>query len=718
MTNMIYLLLLALAAIFLIKGYFLLEPHSSIRNKLKRSFQVGCILIPVTYLGLLVVNFSSTRGGCALGFLGLPLDEISRMGDMIFQGVTRPLTRERLGLALALALGLGVTIIFMNKSRARFAILWASLSISLLAVTYWGEKEFTFYWICCAAGTVGCLLTRIFPLETEDTERRSSIIVIMSFILVGGFLLRFFRLDIFPPSLLDYEGTTGLSGIEVLEGRREYFSLLWSFIARPIMNTYSSPFFAFPLGWTFRIFGVSVITLRSLSSLIGTLTIPAIYLLVRQRSSNREALLTAFFLSISIWHITISRVGLSLILTPLYAITIGGLLLRAFKTNKIVYFLLAGCGLGIYWLFYMVAKIMLIVVALMLFHQILLGQGFLRRNWKGLIIFFLAILAMAMIFGEGISHWLLGTGKQGVNYIWYRSGPNSAYSPEIQLNAAYQYLILNIQKSFRYLFIFSHHEFLLPSKLPFINPLIFPFVISGLAISLYNWKRELHFFFLALFFCAFIPQVIFVTFSDKAAPRHLMLLIPVCCFMAAQPFSLLLGSLSRGSSRWFKTVCTAITIVLATALAATAFYITFLSPHWKYPVCRMRRECGEFIRDNLDQNYFFIVRGKFPLYLQNRIIDFITYPKVRALHYHLAVDYPRQGKAGKGIAKNYAYIQAKELPAVFSRLGTEIPRAGFVFEQKELVPVFEERFGDGAVIERAGECAPWVYYTFLYPPVP
>jgi len=715
MTKIIYIILLFLAAGFIFTGYFLLEPSSLTRRKLNRIFKACFLLLPILYLALLAVNLSSTRGGCSLGFLEEPLESICRGGEIIFHATTQPKAEGRNYLALGLAAGFVMIIILRKKARGKAALLWISLTLSLLAITFWGSKNFTSYWIFCGAGAVIIFLTQFFSFQKEVTTKSTLTIIIMSLILVLGFILRFYRLDLLPPSFLDYEGTTGLSGIEVLEGRREYFSILWSFIARPIMNTYSSPFFAFPLGWAFRVFGVSIITLRSLSALIGTLTIPAIYLLVRQRSSNREALLTAFFLSISIWHITISRVGLSLILTPLYAITIGGLLLRAFKTNKIVYFLLAGCGLGIYWLFYMVAKIMLIVVALMLLHQIILGQGFLRRNWKGLIIFFLAILAMAMIFGEGISHWLLGTGKQGVNYIWYRSGPNSVYSPEIQLNAAYQYLILNIQKSFRYLFISSHHEFLLPSKLPFLNPLIFPFIISGLTISLYNWKRDLHFFFLALFVCAFIPQVIFVTFSDKAAPRHLMLLIPVCCFMAAQPFSLLLGSLSKGSSRWFKTVCTAITIVLAIALAATSFYITFLSPHWEYPVCRMRRECGEFIRDHLDQNYFFIVRGKFPLYLQNRIIDFITYPKVRALHYYLPEDYPRQGKADEGISKNYIYIQAKELPAIFSRLGTDIPRAGFVFEQKELVPVFEERFGSDSVRKQCQECAPWVYYTVLYP---
>lgn len=719
MSRQVHLCLLVLSAILVGWGYFLLDPQSPKRIRLRRIFRAAALLLPLIYLALLAVSLSSSRGGAALGFLSGPLDSVSRWGEAVFQGAVSPGGAGRTGLAIALAGALGLILAFNRSNRLAAGIAWLSCALSLLAVSYWGEKNFVSYWILGGGGAIALLLTGALSSRRGSADESFSPAFVISLILAVAFLLRFYRLDLLPAAFLDYEGATGLAGIEVLEGRREFYRLLWSFIGRPIMNTYSSPFFAFPLGWAFRVFGVSIITLRSLAALIGTATVPALYLLVRQQAGRREALLAAFFLAVSIWHITVSRVGLSLVLAPLYATLLGWALLRAFRTNRLVFYLLAGAGLGVYWLVYMISKVMLIVAGLLLAHRILLEKGFLRRNWKGLILFFLAILAIATVMGGGISDWLLGVERQAANYIWHRTGPESVYSPEVHLDWAARYLVLNFQKSFRYLFLASHHEFLLPSVLPLINPLVFPLIVAGLAISLYRWKRELDFFFLALFAAAFIPQVLFATFSDKAAPRHLMLLIPPCSFFAARPFSLLLDALAKGKNRWLKTAGTITVAGLAAALTLSSFYITFLSQRKIYPVCRMRRTYAEFIRDRLDRYYFFIVRGKFPLYLQNRTVDFITYPKIGALHYHLPDDYPRDGQTGPGLTKGYRYIKPEELHSIFPELGKTIPRAGFVFEPLDcpgLEGIFLKRFGEGSVETRALDCAPWVYGTFLYPP--
>ncbi len=717
MSRQIHLGLLIISAILIGGGYCLLKPGSPKRSRLKRILLSAALLSSLVYLALLAVNLSSTRGGCALGFLSGILDSVSCGGEAIFRAAVSPSDPERIALVFALTGVLALILICRRDGRLRAVLAWLSCSFSLFAANYWGEQGFFLYWIFCGFGAVCLLLPALADRRAGAGEGYFPPALVTSLILATAFLLRFYRLDLLPEAFLDYEGTTGLSGIEVLEGRREYYSLLWSFIGRPIMNTYSSPFFAFPLGWAFRVFGVSLITLRSLAALIGTATVPALYLLVRQRAGRREALMAAFFLAVSIWHITVSRAGLSLVLAPLYAILLGWTLLRAFQTRRSAWYLLAGAGLGGYWLIYMISKVMLIVVGLLLIHRLLLERGFLRRNWKGLAVFFLSIFLIATVMGTGISDWLLGVERQAANYIWHRTGPDSSYSPEVHLDWALHYLILNIQKSFRYLFLASHHEFLLPSTLPLINPLVFPFVVSGLLVSLYRWKRELEFFFLALFFSAFIPQVLFATFSDKAAPRHLMLLIPSCCFFAAQPFALFLQALGGGKRRWRRTVVATVG-ALAAAVALTSFYITFLSPRKIYPVCRMRRDYAEFIRDNLDRYYFYVVRGKFPLYLQNRTVDFITYPKIGTLHYHLPDDYPQQGEPGAGLEQGYRYISRGELPDVFAELGRSVPRAGFVFEDEDLVPVFEEQFGEGNVEEKCRECAPWVYYTLLYPPKP
>jgi len=278
----------------------------------------------------------------------------------------------------------------------------------------------------------------------------------------------------------------------------------------------------------------------------------------------------------------------------------------------------------------------------------------------------------------------------------------------LDLAWTWKYFTINLRKCFQYLFLKSHHEFLLPSKFPFISPLIFPFVLLGLIWSLISWKKDLPFFFLALFFCGFIPQVVFVIFQDKAAPRHLMLLIPSLSFFAAAPFSLFAFTPRN------KAPSTAILAVFLAIFFLTASYITFLSPHWDYKVCRMRREMAEFVRDRLNSYFFYVIRAGGPLYLQNRVVDFITYPEVSSLHYHLPSDYPQPGTTGDGVTQKYRYLNPRKLPTVLHQPITTKQKTGFVFEDSSLIPLFESAFGPGCVERKCAECAPWVFYSVLY----
>ncbi len=719
---MLHAILIIAAVILTGVGIRLLDRRSPRRKRLMIILAGSLSTALLTFGLLLLVNLTATPGGKgALAFISPLVKPLSTLGEDLLNAAVNPPDRIRIILSAVFIIGALLLIIRDKKLSGGVIASWLGVGAGLLALTFWGELHPLNYWILCALGT-GLVLAAGWRERNNQSaapplSRRGAIIG-LGVILVLGFILRFYQLDLQPAALLDYEGTTGLSGIEIMEGNRAYHPLLWSFIARPIMNTYSVPFFAFPLALFFRIFGVSIITLRSLSALFGVITIAASYGLVRQRGSRLLALLSAFFMAISTWHIVISRAGLALSLTPLYAIIIGWLLLKAFESRRWRYFFIAGIGLACYWLFYMVGKIMLLVSAGLILHQIILTKEFLKRHWVSLTLFILIILLISVLSGLGPGEWLLGTGKQAKNFIWQREGPQSTYTAEINYHWTGKYLIENIQKSFRYLFLHSHHEFLLPPKLPFINPLLFPFFVMGFFYSLFKWKKDLNFFFIILFFTAFIPQIIFATFQDKASLRHLMLIIPSFSYFTALPFYLLARGLLKKGRLPDRITAGIVIFPLILLFLAGSFYITFLSPHWEYRVCRMRRESGEFIRDHLDQYYFFIVRGSFPLYLQNRIIDFITYPKVRALHYHIPEDYPRPGKPGDGLMKNYGYISTQELPEIFSQVGAVIPRAGFIFEQKELVPVFEEKFGTGAVIEKSQDCAPWIYYTVLSPALP
>ena len=215
---------------------------------------------------------------------------------------------------------------------------------------------------------------------------------------------------------------------------------------------------------------------------------------------------------------------------------------------------------------------------------------------------------------------------------------------------------------------------------------------------------------------AFIPQVIFAPFQDKAAPRHLMLLIPPLAYFIGRPVAAAAAAVGLRNRRGGGIGGGLVLSLFLAAGFLSSLYITFAAPHWEYKVLRMRREYAEFVRDRMDEYYFYIVRGKFPLYLQNRIVDFITYPRVKALHYHLPEDYPRPGKSGKGREEKYAYVSPRHLPELFAQIKETGEKTGFVFEQKELIPIFEKEFGPGSVREKARDCAPWVYYLFIYRP--
>ena len=112
------------------------------------------------------------------------------------------------------------------------------------------------------------------------------------------------------------------------------------------------------------IFGHSPTAIRIVSASIGLLTVLGLFLLAseffglaeRKRTASNEAasscsrtraLIAAFLLAISLWHVIFSRMGFNAILTPLVAAFSFYFLIRAFRGLKSLDFLLAGALLGL-----------------------------------------------------------------------------------------------------------------------------------------------------------------------------------------------------------------------------------------------------------------------------------------------------------------------------------------------------------------------------------
>lgn len=696
-------------------GWRMLPPESGSAARLRalaKKIGLFFLLAAVPFLIYATAVASAAGDAGALGFLRSLADSAVRAGDALFSYLTSPASDTAI-----IATGVLVLVLILLSSRRAAAVLaWIAIGLSFFAASFLAGRNFGSFWIiAAAAGAFAVAAAMLQPGgERRELSRRRAVIL-LALILLFAAVINFYRLDLDPMPFLDYEGTTGLSGIEVMEGNRDYIkNILWSFFDRPIMNTYSVPFFALPLAFFFRIFGVSVITLRGLAAFFGTLAPLAIYVLVRERWGRTGGVIAAAFLAICPWHITLSRVGLSLVLSTIHVIAVGWLLLRAFRNRSIVCYALAGAGIGIYWLFYMVGKMIIPVAALLIIHRAVLQKGFIRRHWPGLVVLVAVVVLIAQLSGLGVWPWLVGVGRQGPNMIWQRQGPHFELAEQTQLRWVYFYLVENLKRTFRYLFIASHSEFLFPSRLALLHPLVMALALGGAAAAVWKWKEDLSFFALLLVFFGLLPQILLAPFLDKAAPRHLMLLIIPFAVFAARPFQILVESAAASGFRSGKRAAGALTAGVLCALALASFHITFNTPRRPHKVVESRRDAAEFIRDNLDRRYFYVVIGPGPLYLQNRIIDFITYPLVGGLHYHLDWDSPREGMPGKAAEEKYAYVHVRGLEKVLAQTAAASPgTVGFVFEDAKLADRFREVFGPGSVIKRREDLSPWPYFVCL-----
>ncbi len=147
--------------------------------------------------------------------------------------------------------------------------------------------------------------------------RREWLVLLAITLLAGA--LRFYQLGVVPPGPQFDEAFNALDAQLVLAGNRPLF--LPANGGREVVYTYLQAAAG-------ALWGLNLYTLRLISALAGTLTIPALYLLVRglfRRGGRTLATLTALALAVSYWHIHFSHYGIRVILMPLLLCGVFGL---------------------------------------------------------------------------------------------------------------------------------------------------------------------------------------------------------------------------------------------------------------------------------------------------------------------------------------------------------------------------------------------------------
>lgn len=207
-------------------------------------------------------------------------------------------------------------------------------------------------------------------------------------ITLAAFVLRLWQLDSIPFVLSGDEASIGLSGVYVVEGEiRNPFSTGWYSV--PTMNF-------FLLSLPLHLFGQTVFAIRLPAALLGAITIPLVFVLVRRLADERFALVTAALLAVYHYHIHFSRLAANMAFDPLFAVLVLYFLHRALERNARMDWIWAGAFCGLVFYFYAGARFVPLLAAAVLGYSLLSdGWGSLRRNWRGMLLMAGAFLVVA-----------------------------------------------------------------------------------------------------------------------------------------------------------------------------------------------------------------------------------------------------------------------------------------------------------------------------------
>lgn len=129
---------------------------------------------------------------------------------------------------------------------------------------------------------------------------------ILLVILIFAAILRFYKLGSYPVSLSWDEVAIGYNAYSISQTQKDEYGTKWPILFKSF-NDFKLPGYVYIDSFFVKLFGLSAFVVRLPSVLFGTIAVLTIYFFTKKLFNNQVALLSAFFLAISPWHLQVSR---------------------------------------------------------------------------------------------------------------------------------------------------------------------------------------------------------------------------------------------------------------------------------------------------------------------------------------------------------------------------------------------------------------------------
>ena len=252
-------------------------------------------------------------------------------------------------------------------------------------------------------------------MKCSDHSRWWTERALLLLLLLAGAGLRLWDAGRTPPGLYHDEAQNGLDAVAVLETGDVplYFPA----------NNGREPLFIYLVTLSVAVLGRSPLAVRLPSFFVGFLTLAATYDLARVLWGRRAGRWALAVLSVTLWHVHLSRVGFRAVLLPLFTALFLAQATRALRTGKTRYWLTAGALYGASWYTYMAARFTPVALGVMVVYGLLFHREQTLRAWRGAAAFCLAALVvLAPLGGYTLAH---------PEIVLARTGQVSVFSPEI-----------------------------------------------------------------------------------------------------------------------------------------------------------------------------------------------------------------------------------------------------------------------------------------------
>jgi 4-amino-4-deoxy-L-arabinose transferase-like glycosyltransferase len=353
-------------------------------------------------------------------------------------------------------------------------------------------------------------------------------------------VLRVFALGSYPSGLNADEASIGYNAYSLLQTGKDEHGVSWPLVFRSFDDYKPAVYFYLVLPFV-KFIGLDIWAVRLPSALLGVASVYLLYLIVSSLTKNKQllAIISAFILATSPWHIHFSRGGWE-VNASLFFILLGVYgFIKGLENARYFYIFALSLAVSLYT--YHSARLIspLLAISLLVIYRKPFTAQATKKLSVVIVSFFLGIivsipLISQMLSKEGQSRFSGVSVFSDPGPLWQalevrREHPDGLYNRAIHN----QYITYGLRFTKNYLshfsprFLFFSGDEIARSKVPETGQslyLLFPFFLLGL-FSILKFNREWKIFF--FFWLAISPIAAALTFQSPHALRSQNMVVPL-----------------------------------------------------------------------------------------------------------------------------------------------------------------------------------------------